>query len=238
MVMKMKIIVPIMTEQPDSALHQASALAQNPDADWVELRLDPLPRDCWTRTLRGVSAALAGKPLIATIRTRREGGLAELTAQEYAAACRELLQAGGMTFLDVEFSAGEEVPPLLAAARDAGVQVIGSCHHFEGTPPTDEMIRTLLSMRQADYAKLAVMPHCAADAARLLEAAAAAAAQMPETPLITMSMGPLGAVTRVCGGAFGSAASFGTVGRSSAPGQPDAAALRKALEALEHTTNQ
>lgn len=238
MVMKMKIIVPIMTEQPDRALHQATELAGNPAADWVELRLDPLPRDCWTQTVRGVTAALAGKPLIATIRTRREGGLADLTVPQYADACRELLRAGGMAFLDVEFSAAEAVPSLLEAARKAGVQVIGSCHHFEGTPPTDEMIRTLLSMRQADYAKLAVMPHCAADAARLLEATAAAAAQMPQTPLITMSMGPLGAITRVCGGAFGSTASFGTAGRSSAPGQPDAAALRKALEALEHTTNQ
>ena len=47
----------------------------------------------------------------------------------------------------------------------------------------------------ADIAKLAVMPAAPADAARLLEATALAAERRPETPLITMAMGPLGAVT-------------------------------------------
>ena len=75
------------------------------------------------------------------------------------------------------------------------------------------------------------MPAAPADAARLLEATALAAERRPETPLITMAMGPLGAVTRVCGAAFGVCASFGTAGAASAPGQPDAAALRAALQA-------
>ena len=35
----------------------------------------------------------------------------------------------------------------------------------------------------------------------------------------------------VCGAAFGVCASFGTAGAASAPGQPDAAALRAALQA-------
>ncbi|MGN0975459.1 MAG: type I 3-dehydroquinate dehydratase, partial [Gemmiger sp.] len=70
-----------------------------------------------------------------------------------------------------------------------------------------------------------------ADAALLLQATAQAAAAMPGRPLITMSMGAYGAVTRLCGGAFGSAATFGAAGISSAPGQPGAAALRAALEA-------
>ena len=96
------------------------------------------------------------------------------------------------------------------------------------------MVDTLLAMEGADIAKLAVMPHCAADAARLLEATAVAAAQMPRTPLITMSMGALGAVTRVCGGAFGSMATFGTAGHASAPGQPDADLLREILHLMEN----
>ena len=53
------------------------------------------------------------------------------------------------------------------------------------------MADTLTGMADAgaDIAKLAVMPHTAADAARLLEATARAAALRPATPLITMSMG-------------------------------------------------
>ena len=64
-----------------------------------------------------------------------------------------------------------------------------------------------------------------------LEATARAADARPDTPLITMSMGPLGAVTRFCGGAFGSCATFGvTSGTSaSAPGQPPADVLKAKL---------
>ena len=91
---------------------------------------------------------------------------------------------------------------------------------------------TAMADAGADVAKLAVTPADPADAARLLQATAQAAALRPETPLLTMAMGPLGAVTRVCGAAFGVCASFGTAGAASAPGQPDAAALRAALSAL------
>lgn len=232
MVMKMKIIVPIMTDSLSDAAAQASALGQNPNADWVELRLDSLPACQWLDALARVRAALRAKPLIVTIRTQREGGLAELSVEEYAAACRRLLAAGGVDLLDVEFSAGESAAALLADAHRAGAKVIYSSHHFEGTPPTAAMTDALLAMAGGDYAKLAVMPHTAADAARLLQATADAAARTA-TPLITMSMGPLGVVTRVCGGAFGSAASFGTAGQCSAPGQPDAALLRQLLNGLE-----
>ena len=44
-----------------------------------------------------------------------------------------------------------------------------------------------------------------------------------------MSMGRDGAATRYCGGAFGSAATFGTLSAASAPGQPPAANLRAKL---------
>ena len=119
------------------------------------------------------------------------------------------------------------------AAHAAGAAALFSEHHFDATPATDAMADTLTGMADAgaDIAKLAVMPRCAADAARLLEATARAADARPDTPLITMSMGPLGAVTRFCGGGFGSCATFGvTSGTSaSAPGQPPADLLKAKL---------
>ena len=51
-------------------------------------------------------------------------------------------------------------------------------------------------------------------------------------PLIAISMGPLGAITRVGGELFGSCLTFGAVGQTSAPGQMDARALRGALTLL------
>ncbi len=45
------------------------------------------------------------------------------------------------------------------------------------------------------------------------------ARQEVEIPLITMSMGALGAITRLAGGLFGSAVTFAVGRQSSAPGQ-------------------
>ena len=44
-----------------------------------------------------------------------------------------------------------------------------------------------------------------------------------------MSMTATGVVSRLAGGTFGSCATFGTVGKASAPGQIPAAQLRAAL---------
>jgi 3-dehydroquinate dehydratase-1 len=48
-----------------------------------------------------------------------------------------------------------------------------------------------------------------------------------------MSMGKLGAVSRFTGSVFGSALTFGTVGKSSAPGQIPAVKLKELLSFLE-----
>ena len=71
----------------------------------------------------------------------------------------------------------------------------------------------------ADIVKLAVMPRRQADVAELLLATAQFKEQFPDTPLITMSMGSMGVVSRVCGESFGSCVTFGAGEKASAPGQ-------------------
>ncbi|MGN0984206.1 MAG: type I 3-dehydroquinate dehydratase, partial [Gemmiger sp.] len=164
----MKIIVPIMAATPAEAAAQAAALAQNPHADWVELRLDSLSGG-YAAALRAVRQAVGGKTLLVTIRTKQEGGLADLTPSAYAGACRELLATGGVDILDIEKSVGPWADVLIDEARAAGALALCSCHHFEGTPPVGQMVETLTSMRRADIAKLAVMPHTRADVLALLQ---------------------------------------------------------------------
>ena len=57
----------------------------------------------------------------------------------------------------------------------------------------------------------------------------AGTSQQATRPLITMSMTATGVVSRLAGGTFGSCATFGTVGKASAPGQIPVAQLRAAL---------
>ena len=176
-----KVIVPVMADTLPAAKDQAAALAALPAAELVELRLDPLPAADRTAALAAVRGALrADQPLLLTLRTKREGGLADLDPAAYAAAVKDLL-AGPVRpdLVDIEFSAGpERVGELLNIAHAAGVRTVLSEHHFDGTPPQDEMTASLCAMVDAgaDVAKLAVMPMKAGDAAALLAATAAAAA--------------------------------------------------------------
>jgi 3-dehydroquinate dehydratase-1 len=70
----------------------------------------------------------------------------------------------------------------------------------------------------ADVVKIAVTPQSTADVLTLLGATARAAETL-DVPVIGIAMGELGRVSRLCGGEFGSAATFATVGEGSAPGQ-------------------
>ena len=54
----------------------------------------------------------------------------------------------------------------------------------------------------------------------------------PETPVITMSMGALGGVSRLCGEAFGSAMTFANPGTASAPGQVPLDVVNAVLDSL------
>ena len=84
----------------------------------------------------------------------------------------------------------------------------------------------------ADLPKLAVMPQSRTDVLELLAATAEMADRHPETPIITMSMGALGAVSRLAGEAFGSAMTFANPGQASAPGQVSLEVVNEVLDAL------
>lgn len=167
-----RIIVPLFARDPAALCPLAKAASADPAAELVELRLDPLPADEFLNALALVRG-IVDKPLVVTIRTRAEGGELALTPDAYAAHCRALLARGGVDVLDIEWRAcGAFRAELRDAAHAAGAAALFSEHHFDATPATDAMADTLTGMADAgaDIAKLAVMPRCAADAARLLEA--------------------------------------------------------------------
>ena len=216
-----KIIVPLFARTLPELTAQAAAAQRADAADLVELRLDPLPRQDWPTALAQVRAAIT-KPLIVTIRTAREGGEVDLTPTEYGEACQALLAQGSADALDIEWLADKTLTEELRdAAHRAGVSALFSEHHFGSTPDTGVMTDTLVGMLDlgADIAKLAVMPRSRADVLELLAATAEMTELHPETPVITMSMGALGGVSRLCGEAFGSAMTFANPGTASAPGQ-------------------
>lgn len=182
--------------------------------------------------LRQLSELLPTTPILATFRTTAEGGAAEIAAEDYVELIAALAGSGLAAAIDVEYR-----HPLAARAIEAahhhGTPVVASNHDFDATPAADEIVSRLEAMETAgaDVAKIAVMPRAAADVVTLVDATERRH-RTAGIPLITMSMGALGAVTRIGGGAFGSAATFATVGEASAPGQLPAAGVRAALDLL------
>jgi len=231
------IIVPVTGRTPEVLREQVAAVAGR--ADVVEWRVDFFHAADDHDAVRAQSAALAeqlqGTPLLATCRTSDEGGEIEIDDDAYADLTVALAESGSVHLVDVEYRRDRSaVERIVAAAHARGVAVVASNHDFDGTPPKDEIVARLRQMQDlgADICKIAVMPRSTGDVLTLLDATRTMHEEYAERPLITMSMGGLGVVSRIAGQVFGSAATFGMVGTASAPGQIDADELRSVLEVL------
>lgn len=209
--------------------------------DVVELRVDFL-QDVGEDAVRAAIAAVRGTladtiPILFTFRSRREGGQRDITPAAYEQLLRVAVTTGEIDAVDVEmFTEPATLGRIVADAHRAGVAVVMSSHDFGATPPRSEIIARLRAQQQAgaDVVKIAVMPRDARDVLTLLDATVEYSSDPHARPAITMSMGSLGVVSRLAGETFGSCLTFGSVGVASAPGQVDAADLRRVLELL-HT---
>ncbi len=235
------ILVSASGRTPDEILGAATALARDPDIDGIELRLDGLDTgrnsDEILTLCNLVNSAwekAGGKLLIVTVRTKAEGGAASYSEPEYLRLLGSLVRFARMDLVDIESSHDPRVvSELVRAAHGASVGVIMSCHNFTETPSVSEMLGILRREKAlgGDIEKLAVMPRKAEDVASLLLATAQAKTE-GLGPLITMSMGALGSVSRIAGGTFGSSLTFAMAGKASAPGQMAVKDVKAALLSL------
>ena len=171
------------------------------------------------RTIREQAGAI---PVIFTRRSIREGGnpipLDEDRVMEmYEVVCR----AGCVELFDYELIVGERhFRQAAALAEETGCVLIASYHNFQETPDAGALVAKCVAMEKAgaDIAKIAVMPRSLRDVLTLLEATLTARATI-SLPVISMSMGAYGSLSRLFGWVFGSSVSFAVGEKSSAPGQ-------------------
>ena len=168
-------------------------------------------------------AGLAGRiPLIFTIRSTREGGQpVSLGDEQVAALCAAVCETRSMGLVDFEISAPREhLVRVREAARSSGTSLILSYHNFTATPDGEALYAKFAEARRlgCDVAKVAVMPQGIEDVLTLLGATLRAHRTLG-VPLISMSMGAHGVLTRVAGWMFGSTVTFAVGSASSAPGQ-------------------
>lgn len=235
-----KICIPLTDTNLDDLKRSAQNI-QNSPLDFVEWRADFYSgfqdENVRTEALRALRDELGDIPILFTIRTKEEGGQADISVDEYEEINRSVIESGLADLVDVELMKGDEVMKNLCQAAHASavsVKIVGSRHNFEETPAESEIVESLCKMQElgADVAKFAVMPTCERDVLTLLSATLTMKEHHTDTPVITMSMGRLGALSRVCGTLSGSAVTFGTAGRASAPGQLPADLLKTFLESL------
>ena len=84
----------------------------------------------------------------------------------------------------------------------------------------------------ADLIKLAVMPKCDEDVVELLKVTWEMKIRHPDTPVISISMGKKGALSRLGGELFGSCVTFASHGKKSAPGQFQLEEMQQTLAML------
>lgn len=228
------ICVPVVAADENSIASACKAIADEP-ADIIEWRIDRYG-DCHNfnkvlETLSGIKDIIS-KPLICTFRTGNEGGV-DIDTQEYLELINVLAESGMADIIDVEIKRAdsEAMKNIIKAIRNKGSRVIASCHYFECTPSEKEMLEVYKKMvvAGADILKLAVMPSDRHDVMRLLNVTECVSEKYAQ-PIVSMSMGSIGLISRVMGSVSGSVMTFASVGEASAPGQIPAKQMIELLE--------
>lgn len=236
-----KICVPIVGTTRDEILAAAKSFESVKKdvvewrADWFDGVFDFAQVEAVLKELRRV---LGNTPILFTFRTANEGGEKAIEPAAYAELNKRAAATGLIDLVDVEAFTGDEVVrDIIESAHESGVVVVASNHDFEKTPEKDEIVRRLRKMQElgADIPKIAVMPQSRKDVLTLLSATEEMASKYADRPIITMSMSATGLISRLCGECFGSALTFGAVGKASAPGQMNASDLSEILN-LIHTS--
>ncbi len=239
-----KVIVPIAGKTREEILYQAQQLTERSFdvAEWrVDFYRDALDCEKVLVMLDALRSILGEIPILVTFRTKKEGGMQEISYEQYTAVNLAAARSGNADAVDVEIFMEDKITaPLIQKIHEAGVVVVGSSHEFECTPLRQEMIRRLCRAQAmgCDILKLAVMPHNKSDVMELLSATEEMYKKYAHQPLVTMSMGKLGAVSRLNGELFGSSMTFGTAGQSSAPGQIPLDELNEALQIIHRAVEE
>lgn len=230
-----KICVPITGKCREEILKEIEMI-KNSEVDLAEWRADFFKEGENIEEICGmletINDSLEQIPVLFTFRTLEEGGEKGIMPEDYVKLLRTISKRKLADIIDIQvFFCKEDAEDLIKELKENGTIVLASSHHFEGTPGTEEMLKAMQDMEEceADILKLAVMPKSYQDLCRLLEVTMKIR-ECSQKPVVTMSMGKAGMLSRICGEFTGSCITFAAGQKASAPGQIEAEKLRKILE--------
>jgi len=206
-------------------------IANSIDSDIIELRLDYLSDFSGLEKLRTIR-----KEKIVTCMPSWEGGKFEGRERERFEILKRSMEFA--EFITIELRAKKKYrEDLIERAKEIGVKVIIAYHDFNSTPERREIMRILDRERdsRADIAKVAFMANDYKDVLDLMQVLVDKVDEGFGIPIIALSMGKLGRISRVLAPLLGSYLTFASVekGRESAEGQLTVNELRKILKILD-----
>ncbi len=229
------ICTPLVGKTPAAVLGElAVVLPKKPDL--IEWRVDFFENIGNTATVidvaRRVKKAAGATPIIFTCRSINEGGeRIPLNNAEIVTLYVDVCVSQSVDIVDYELSnLTSNLEQIRRASRDNDVAMIMSYHNFQFTPEAAVLSAKFMDAEQlgADIAKLAVMPKTPEDVLTLL-GVTWRASETGGIPLIGLSMGGIGSLSRIVGGFYGSSVTFAVGKASSAPGQIPIEELRAVL---------
>jgi 3-dehydroquinate dehydratase type I len=216
--------------EPDAAsMTEAANIAPT---DIVELRLDALSGCFDASFLKKIK-----KKKIVACMPSWEGGRFRGSEDE-----RMKILHGSLPYVDyvtVELRTEKAaLDALLKGAKELGVKVILSFHDFKETPDKEKIISILNDEKSAgaDVAKVAFLAEEEGDVLRLMQAFVAARDDPAfKLPIIAVSMGEAGKISRVVAPLLGSFLTYAAQsrGKESAPGQLTFDEIKKIISVVE-----
>lgn len=232
-----KICVPIVqrTESEILAIGKRAVLSS---ADCIEWRADYFEEHDRAGRLKEVLQSLRKQvgemPIIFTIRTKAQGGRADILPGDYQNLYEAISEGSAADLMDVEdvlILEEERRQKFIESLKRKGVKTILS-KHFVNSMPSEEEVWTFLEKGQegaADILKLAVMPDSPEDVERFSVWMRSFAKRKDCKPLIALAMSEKGICSRVMPSLFASVLTFGYIQEASASGQIEFDALKRLL---------
>lgn len=231
------ICVPVVERTAQGIIEKIRELTEK-KVQMIEWRVDCFADaddpEAVRRVLDAVKDFVRETVFLFTFRTKKQGGNMQPEEKKILYLNEIAAKSGCVDLIDLEFFEATRPEREIRRFQRMGARIIASHHDFDGTPD-DRILHMLMDQMQqggADVAKLAVMPRSADDVLRLLKLTNDTKEKFPTLPVVTMSMGGLGVISRLSGEVFGSCITFGADGEVSAPGQMQMETLAKILDAL------
>ena len=235
------ICTPLVGRTRESVLDEVQAvIAKKPDLlEWrVDLFQGIADSAAVVALALDIRQAAGGIPVLFTRRSIREGGEKIALDEDGVLALYGAVMARRAAEL-IDFEMANDpahIAQVRSQASASGIQLVLSFHNFQATPSHEQLCQRFAQAQAlgADVAKVAVMPQRLEDVLTLLSATLESSQQL-DIPLVSMSMGGYGSLTRLFGWTFGSAMSFAIGAAASAPGQVPIEDMNAVLEIVRRS---